>query len=147
MTTPATLKGATLGRSRRLLTALATAGAIAGAMILAAPSAYALSENQIKEDCARQGGKYSTYTALNGNRVSQCCVPDRFKAGGWYCEYYVNGSFDGGQSWTAAPPPGDTGSAPPPPPEAVSPGDNGPVSANPPGGNPPASTPPPTFIP
>ena len=80
---------------------LVAASLLAAAMMLTAPAAYALSENAIKEDCQAQGGKYSTYVAANGNRISQCCVHDKWRPGGWLCEYYVNGQFDGQQDWSA----------------------------------------------
>src|SRR5262245_804636 len=138
MTTTGPASDAHPGRSHRFLPAVAAAGAIVGAMILTAPAAYALSENQIKEDCRAQGGSYSTYGAANGNRVTQCCVKDRFNPRAYFCEYYVNDQFDGTQELNEPPPPPASVGLPP---GAVAPG-NPPVAVNPPGGNPaPTTTP------
>jgi hypothetical protein len=132
---------------RKLLRTVATAATLAvGVALATAPLGYAQEqEAQIKNRCSANGGIYSTWFNANGDRVSQCCI--KMNGGArLYCQYYLNGNWDGANMF--AQPPGDTGSTPPRPPEAVSPGDNGPVAVSPPGGNPPpASTPPPAIIP
>ena len=118
---------------------------------LTAPVAYGQEqEAQIKRRCEANGGIYSTGFNVNGDRVSQCCI--KMNGGArLYCQYYVNGNWDGSNMFDQ--PPGETPSSPPgPPPGAVPPNDNPPVAVNPPDGNPaPTTTPtvsgPPVFVP
>ncbi|HZQ33105.1 MAG TPA: hypothetical protein VFB19_15385 [Mycobacterium sp.] len=80
-------------------------GAIAGAVIVTAPGANAVTEGQIQSTCEGQGGYYSSHVMENGNRVSQCCYPiAQPNPNKWQCDYYVNGEFDGGQSFKGNPP-------------------------------------------
>jgi hypothetical protein len=121
---------------RRLVPATVAAAALA-AMILTAPVAYAAdAEQQVKDDCAAQGGEYATHVAANGNRVSQCCI--RTNQGlktvhHLMCSYYVNGEYDGSGLYAPAPP--DT-TVPGPPPERVNPVPPGANQGPPDTGNP-----------
>jgi hypothetical protein len=93
-----------LARLRQLLP---TAIVIAGTMILTAPAAYAVSEEQIKNTCEANGGTYATHVAANGNTVSQCCYHSHNPPNLFTCDYYLNGDFDGSQQFNQ-PPPGTT---------------------------------------
>jgi hypothetical protein len=61
-------------------------------MILAAPAADALTEQQIKSQCDAVNGAYNTMTDNNGDSVSTCCYT---VSGGSYCNTYVNGDYRG----------------------------------------------------
>ncbi|MGZ6778603.1 MAG: hypothetical protein ACXVGO_06385, partial [Mycobacterium sp.] len=56
---------------RGLPASLFTAGAIAGSMILNAPPAYAMTEQQIKSECAAANGTYATHPQSDGDRWSE----------------------------------------------------------------------------
>ena len=64
------------------------------AMILTAPAAEALTEQQIKDECkAANNGTYTTGFNQNGDRISSCCYKDI--KGKQYCDMYTNGNYDG----------------------------------------------------
>ncbi len=63
-------------------------------MILTAPAAQALTEQQIQNECkAANNGTYTTGFDQNGNRISSCCYKDI--KGKQYCDMYTNGNYDG----------------------------------------------------
>jgi hypothetical protein len=63
-------------------------------MILSAPAAYALTEQQIADECRAAGGTYTTsIDPGSGNQDSSCCYKDI--KGNKYCDYYLNGKFVG----------------------------------------------------
>jgi hypothetical protein len=62
------------------------------AMILTAPAAHALTEQQIESQCGAANGGYNTVVDNDGNRVSTCCYT---VSGGSYCNTYVNGDYRG----------------------------------------------------
>lgn len=78
---------------RRLLPAVLFPVAVAvSAMILTAPAAHALTEQQIKSECDAANGTYNTVIDNDGDRVSTCCYT---VSSGSYCNTYVNGDYRG----------------------------------------------------
>ena len=91
---------------------LTAAGAAAvGAMILTAPLANAIPEHTIQSECDL--ANHGTYTtSLVGNsRFSSCCYTDI--KGTKYCDYYLDGVFEGTGPGVAKQPPPTTGSSGP----------------------------------
>jgi hypothetical protein len=127
--------------SRRLMPVTIFAAALA-AGFLTAPTANALSEAQIKSQCADAGGTYRTVLMRDGHRYSECCYKDN--QGNKYCDYYWDGGYwsTGGPYNNATPPP----SAPVLPPGAVRPAPGGANPGAPDTGNP-APPPPPANSP
>jgi hypothetical protein len=116
---------------RPLAAALLPAAAALAAMILTAPAAHALTEQQIKDECKAANGTYSTNVDTDGTRYSMCCYKDI--KGKQYCDAYVNGNYygtspSGGEPGTPTatvhpvqPPPGTAPVAPGAPPAGPQP--------------------------
>jgi len=71
---------------------LLAAGA-AGAMVVTAPAAFALSESTIKSECAAANGTYTTTDNGPGGRISKCCYEDI--DGKKWCDVYFDGVYEG----------------------------------------------------
>jgi hypothetical protein len=109
----------THAHSRRLVRATILPVALAGTM-LTAPAAYALTEQQIADECKTAGGTYTTSIAPDGSQDSACCYKDI--KGNKYCDYYLNGKYLGtGPGRVNPPPTGPTEQPVQPPPGTVAP--------------------------
>jgi hypothetical protein len=61
------------------------------------------SETTIKNDCTSEvDGTYTTTVDSNGHRTSKCCYEGIF--GVTHCDVFVDGEYDGGQSFNEQPP-------------------------------------------
>ncbi|BBY06943.1 hypothetical protein [Mycobacterium noviomagense] len=87
----------------------------AASNFLIAPSAHALSEQEIQQICGAKGGTYNTGTDQNGHTYSTCCYYDLY---GQHCDQYLDGEYQG--TYRQAPP--ETTTAPVPRPRPVGPG-------------------------
>jgi hypothetical protein len=92
-----TLTSNTPARFRRLVPATVAAPAVALAvMILTAPAAQALTEQEIQALCKNMMGTYSTQTSESGETTSKCCY--KSVKGKQVCDIYSNGRY----MWTVA---------------------------------------------
>lgn len=100
----------------RLRTFIAAGALAAAALSMASGLAQAKdSETTIKNDCTSEvDGTYTTTVDSNGVRTSKCCYEGIF--GVTHCDVFVDGEYDGGQSFNEQPPkPPVTGPRPLPP--------------------------------
>jgi hypothetical protein len=100
----------------RVRTFIAAGALAAAALSMASGLAQAKdSETTIQSDCTSEvGGTYTTTVDSNGHRTSKCCYEGIF--GVTHCDVFVDGEYDGGQSFNEQPPkPPVTGPRPLPP--------------------------------
>jgi hypothetical protein len=88
----------------RVRTFIAAGALAAAALSMASGLAQAKdSETTIQNDCTSEvGGTYTTTVDSNGHRTSKCCYEGIF--GVTHCDVFVDGEYDGGQSFNEQPP-------------------------------------------
>jgi hypothetical protein len=87
---------------RRLTATVIGAGAIAfGGVALLAPAANAQPKTEAQTECTQEGDEYSSSTS-NGHTTEKCCYEGML--GVWHCDVWVDGVWDGGQSFHEQPP-------------------------------------------